>query len=59
MEKTTTAEGDVQRKLIKILRWTPGLAGDYSSIGIDILVICVSTIILVILASLGFKRILS
>lgn len=35
------------------------VTGDFSSIGIDILVICVSTIILVILASLGFKRILS
>jgi hypothetical protein len=35
------------------------VTGDFSSIGIDMLVICVSTIILVVLASLAFKRILS
>jgi len=35
------------------------VTGDYSSIGIDMLVICGTTIILVILASLAFKRILS
>ena len=35
------------------------VTGDFSSIGIDMLVICVSTIILVVLASLGFRRILS
>jgi ABC-2 type transport system permease protein len=35
------------------------VTGDLSSIGIDMLVICVSTIILVVLASLAFKKILS
>jgi ABC-2 type transport system permease protein len=35
------------------------VTGDLSSIGIDMLVICVSTIILVVLASFGFRRILS
>jgi ABC-2 type transport system permease protein len=35
------------------------VTGDLSSIGIDILVIGVTTIILVVLASFGFRRILS
>jgi ABC-2 type transport system permease protein len=35
------------------------VTGDLSSIGIDMLVICVTTIILVVLASLGFRKILS
>ena len=35
------------------------VTGDYSLIGIDMLVICVSTVILVVLASLAFKRILA
>jgi ABC-2 type transport system permease protein len=35
------------------------VTGDYSLIGIDMLVICVSTVILVVLASVAFKRILA
>jgi len=35
------------------------VTGDYSLIGIDMLVICVSTVILVVLASVAFRRILS
>jgi ABC-2 type transport system permease protein len=35
------------------------VTGDFSSIGIDMLVICAATTILVVLASVGFKRILS
>jgi ABC-2 type transport system permease protein len=35
------------------------VTGDFSSMGTDMLVICGATIILVVLASLGFKRILA
>jgi ABC-2 type transport system permease protein len=35
------------------------VTGDFSSMGIDMLVICGATVILVVLASVGFKRILS
>ena len=35
------------------------VTGDFSSMGVDMLVICGATLILVVLASVGFKRILS
>jgi ABC-2 type transport system permease protein len=35
------------------------VSGDLSSIGIDILVLCLSTTVLLVLASLSFRRILS
>jgi ABC-2 type transport system permease protein len=35
------------------------VTGDYSLIGVDMLVICVSTVILVVLASVAFRRILA
>jgi ABC-2 type transport system permease protein len=35
------------------------VTGDLSSIAIDMLVICVATVVLVVLASLGFRKILS
>jgi ABC-2 type transport system permease protein len=35
------------------------VTGDFSSMGVDMLVICGATVILVVLASVGFKRILS